>query len=91
MPALRVFILLLVAIAGGAVALTRNPLHQVLGFSFYGLLLALMFFLFAAPDVALSQFVIGAMIVPMLVLLALSKLAARARRREGKEQSGEET
>lgn len=45
MPALRVFILLLVAIAGGAVALTRNPLHQVLGFSFYGLLLALMFFL----------------------------------------------
>jgi len=75
---MQILMLLLTAVAGGAVALTRNPLHQVLGLSFYGMLLALVFFLFQAPDVALSQIVIGAVVVPLMVLLTLAKIHQRA-------------
>lgn len=91
MPLLRALILLLVAAAGGAVALTRNPLHQSLGFSFYGLVLALMFFFYQAPDVALSQIVIGAVLMPLMILLTLAKIASRAEKQEGQQQSGEKS
>lgn len=67
-------ILIFVAIAGTAVALTRNPLGQVIGLTFYGLLLALMFFIFQEPDVAFSQIVVGAVVIPLMVLLALAKI-----------------
>jgi uncharacterized MnhB-related membrane protein len=42
--------------------------------SFYGLLFALLFFIFQAPDVALSQITIGAAILPTFILLALVKM-----------------
>lgn len=67
-------VLLMLAAAGTAVVLTRDPLKQSLGLSYFGLLLALMFFLLQAPDVALSQIVIGAVALPMMILLALAKL-----------------
>ena len=78
---LHVLILLMVAAGGLAVALTRNPLHQAIVASFYGILLALMFFLFQAPDVALSQITIGALALPLMILLALSKIRRRERGR----------
>ncbi len=71
---LEVTILLMVAIAGTAVVLTRDPTCQVIGLTFYGLLLALMFFIYQAPDVALSQIVIGAVALPLMVLLTLAKV-----------------
>ena len=70
-------ILIFVAVAGTAVVLTRNPLSQVIGLTFYGLLLALMFFIFQAPDVAFSQIVVGAVALPLMVLLALAKIRNR--------------
>ena len=77
MIVLHAAILIFVALAGTAVVLTRNPLSQVIGLTFYGLLLALMFFIFQAPDVAFSQIVVGAVALPLMVLLALAKIRNR--------------
>jgi uncharacterized MnhB-related membrane protein len=74
MSLLQVAILVFVAITGTAVVLTRNTTSQVLGLSFYGLILALMFFIFQAPDVALSQITIGAVALPLMFMLALAKI-----------------
>jgi energy-converting hydrogenase B subunit D len=71
---LTVGILLLVAVIGTAVVLTRNPEAQIVGVSFFGMVLAVMFMIFQAPDVALSQIVIGAVGLPLMVLLALACL-----------------
>jgi energy-converting hydrogenase B subunit D len=71
---LQVGILVLVALAGGAVVFTRRPENQIIGMSFLGLMLALMFFIFQAPDVALSQVVVGVVALPLMVLLCLTKL-----------------
>jgi energy-converting hydrogenase B subunit D len=70
-------ILVFVAVAGTAVVLTRNPVNQVIGLTFYGLLMTLMFFIFQAPDVAFSQIVVGAVLLPLMVLLTLAKLKTR--------------
>jgi energy-converting hydrogenase B subunit D len=77
MMVLQTAILLFVGIAGTAVVLTRNPVNQVIGLTFYGLLMALMFFIFQAPDVAFSQIVVGAVILPLMVLLTLAKLKTK--------------
>jgi len=77
MIVLHAAILIFVAVAGTAVVLARNPLSQVIGLTFYGLLLALMFFIFQAPDVAFSQIVVGAVALPLMVLLALAKIRNR--------------
>jgi energy-converting hydrogenase B subunit D len=74
---LQTLILVLVSAGGLAVVLTRDPLHQAIVASFYGILLALMFFLFQAPDVALSQITVGALALPLMILLALAKIRRR--------------
>ncbi|HEY0786073.1 MAG TPA: DUF4040 domain-containing protein [Acidobacteriaceae bacterium] len=71
-------ILLLVAISGLAVVRTRDVTEQVLALGFYGLLTALMFFYFQAPDVALSQVTVGAVALPLMVMLAISRMRFRA-------------
>ncbi len=70
--ALQILVLLFVAGAGTAVVLTREPVAQAVAVSFYGLILAIMFLLFQAPDVALSQIVVGAVALPLMVLLAVN-------------------
>ena len=72
----------LLAVAGGGtgVVLTRDPLRQVIVTGFFGLLLAILFFVFQAPDVALSQIVVGTIALPVMVLLTLAKLRERARK-----------
>ena len=67
-------VLMFVLISGTAVALTRKPVEQAVGLSFYGLVLALMFLVFQAPDVALSQIAVGAVALPLMILLALAKI-----------------
>jgi uncharacterized MnhB-related membrane protein len=76
---LQATILIFVAIAGTGVILTRNPVHQSITVSFYGLLLGVMFFIFQAPDVALSQIVVGAVALPLMILLALAKVRRKAK------------
>jgi energy-converting hydrogenase B subunit D len=55
------------------VVLARDPLRQAMVASIYGLVLGILFFVFQAPDVALSQTVVGAVALPMMILLALAK------------------
>ena len=81
-------ILLLVAAVALALVLTRDPASQTIGLSFYGLLLALMFFVFQAPDVALSQIVVGAVALPMIILLGLAEVRRLTREREQNRESG---
>jgi energy-converting hydrogenase B subunit D len=71
---LQFTILSFVVVTATAVVLTRDPAKQAIGISFYGLVMALMFFIFQAPDVALSQIVIGAVALPLMILLALTKI-----------------
>jgi energy-converting hydrogenase B subunit D len=71
-------VFLLVAAAGTAVVLTRDPLNQAIVASFYGLILGIMFLVFQAPDVALSQIVVGAVALPLMIVLALAKVRALA-------------
>jgi len=79
MTALHVTVLLVVALSGTAVVLVRDPLRQLVVAGLFGLALALLFFVFGAPDVALSQIVVSTVVVPLLALLTL------ARMREGEE------
>ncbi len=71
---IRGLALALVMVSIPVVVLTRNPHRQVLSLSFYGLILAVLFFAFEAPDVALSQLVIGAVVLPLMVLLSLARI-----------------
>jgi energy-converting hydrogenase B subunit D len=71
---LQALILVMVALGGLGVVLTRDPLNQAIFVSFYGLVLAILFFIFQAPDVALSQLTIGAVALPLMMLLALAKI-----------------
>ncbi|HWC17604.1 MAG TPA: DUF4040 domain-containing protein [Terriglobales bacterium] len=75
-------ILLLVGVTAPAVVLSRDPRSQVVTLSFYGLLCALMFFIFQAPDVALSQITVGAVMLPLMIMLALTKMRRQNLKRE---------
>ena len=74
MKVAAVFLLLLIAVSGFMVVRTRDVFAQTLSLSFYGLLLGVMFFFFQAPDVALSQIVVGAVALPLLVMLAIARM-----------------
>jgi energy-converting hydrogenase B subunit D len=69
------FVLLLL-VAGGSVGVvtSHDPTRQAIAASFYGLLLALLFFLFQAPDVALSQLVVGVVAWPLMIMLTVAKV-----------------
>ncbi len=78
-------ILILLAVSGFAVVRTHDVTEQVIALGFYGLVTALMFFFFQAPDVALSQITVGAVALPLMIMLALSRMKFRkaAREKEG--------
>jgi uncharacterized MnhB-related membrane protein len=73
MSPLTVILLLLVALGALGVVTTREPGRQALLVSLYGLVLAILYVVLAAPDVALSQLVIGAVGLPILILVAMAK------------------
>ena len=71
MNVLLVTTLVVVAVSGTATVLVREPSRQLVVAGVFGLALAIMFFAFGAPDVALSQIVVSAVAVPVMALLAL--------------------
>jgi energy-converting hydrogenase B subunit D len=83
---LQAAILLLVSAGGAGVVFTHDPLRQAIAIGFYGLLLALMFLLFQAPDVSLSQIVVGAVALPLMMLLAIAKVRRDAEERKRKNE-----
>lgn len=78
--ALRLLALVLVAVAALGVVRTRDTLAQTISISFYGVVLGLLFFLYQAPDVALSQLVVGAVALPLVILLSLARVRRDRRR-----------
>lgn len=80
-------ILLLIAVAGFAVVRTRDTTQQIIALGFYGLVTALMFFFFQAPDVALSQITVGAIALPLMVMLAVTRMQvhSEAKRKDAKD------
>jgi uncharacterized MnhB-related membrane protein len=77
MDALQITILVLVAAGATVVVLIREPVRQVLALSVYGVLLAVLFLAFQAPDVTLSELTVGAVILPVVLLLTLAKVRKR--------------
>ncbi|GAC1422045.1 MAG: hypothetical protein NVSMB62_17470 [Acidobacteriaceae bacterium] len=72
-------LLLLAGLSGLQVVRTRDVTEQVIALGFYGVLMALIFFFFQAPDVALSQITVGAVALPLMVMLAISRMKYRAK------------
>jgi|GEM_PF-662676 len=71
---LQVTLLLLAAGGATTVVLCRAPKRQIVFLGAYGMLLALLFMVVQAPDVALSAITIGAVMLPLFLLLALAKI-----------------
>lgn len=74
MDTLQVTVLVLVAASAAGVVAIRDPVRQVIALSVYGLLLAVLFLVFQAPDVTLSELSVGAVVLPVMLLLALAKI-----------------
>ena len=68
---LQVAAIVLVGAGGLAVVLARDLLRQALLNSFYGLQLVVLFLVFQAPDVALSELVVGAVGFPLVIVVAV--------------------
>jgi energy-converting hydrogenase B subunit D len=74
---LQYSIFILVAIAATAVVLTRDVQRQIVVNGFYGILLVILFVVFAAPDVALSMLAVSTVGYPLVVLIAIAKSRAK--------------
>lgn len=86
MTLLQIAALAAVAIGGGAVVLTPDPLRQTMVLGIFGLSLTMLFFVFQDPDVALSEIVVSTVGLPVMILLALRKV----RQQEREEEEGEQ-
>jgi energy-converting hydrogenase B subunit D len=73
MIAVQAVALLLVALGATATVMARDPVRQAVVASLYGLALGVLFFAFQAPEVALSNIVIGAVAIPVMIMLAIAK------------------
>jgi len=82
MNTLQVTVLVLVAAGATVVVRTRTRVRQVLALSVYGLLLAILFLVVQAPDVTLSELTVGAIALPIILLLAIAKVSKPDRKRE---------
>ncbi len=83
---LQLLLWLLLAAGALGVVTTRDPRSQAIAVSFYGLTFAALFFVYQAPDVALSQITVGAVALPLMILLALAKVRRTEARRRGEER-----
>jgi energy-converting hydrogenase B subunit D len=79
MNVLLALLLTLVALAGAVCVVIREPVRQAIGLGMLSLLLSLLFFALGAPDVALSEIVVGTVFVPAMLLLAVAKIRQQRR------------
>jgi energy-converting hydrogenase B subunit D len=70
---LQAVVIGLVAVGGLAVVLTRDLVRLALVSSLYALLLVVLFLILQAPDVALSELVVGGLGVPLAIVVAISQ------------------
>lgn len=69
---LQAVVIALVAAAGLAVVLTRDLVRLAMLSSAFGLLLVVFFLVLQAPDVALSELVVGAIGLPFVIVVAIA-------------------
>jgi energy-converting hydrogenase B subunit D len=79
MTVLQISALAVVALGGGGVVITTDPLRQTIVLSIFGMGLTMLFFVFQAPDVALSEIVVSTVGLPVMILLALRKIGDQER------------
>lgn len=74
-------VMLLVALSGLLVVVSRDPKRQVFALAANGLVLSVVFFVLQAPDVALSELAVNTVITPLLFLATLAAAAMNTARR----------
>ncbi|MGH8189877.1 MAG: Na(+)/H(+) antiporter subunit B [Rhodanobacteraceae bacterium] len=74
-------VLLTSALSGLLVVVSRIPRRQIYALGVNGVVLALLFFVLQAPDVAFSEIAVGTVIVPLLFLITLAAVAMNKTRR----------
>ena len=72
--ALQVTILVLAAAGATVVVRAVGRVRQVLALSLYGVVLSVLFLAVQAPDVTLSEMVVGAVVLPLILLLTIAKV-----------------
>ncbi|MFJ4628302.1 Na(+)/H(+) antiporter subunit B [Streptomyces sp. NPDC088847] len=80
-PLIVVALLLVAASATVAVA-TRDPARQALVLAVLGTVLAVLFTVLQAPDVALSQLAVGSALTPLLIMLSVRRVRRPRRKKE---------
>jgi energy-converting hydrogenase B subunit D len=86
MTPLQIGLYLLTAFSGAAVVLTREPRRQAIVLGFNGLVLALLFLVLQAPDVAYSELAVNTVALPSLFLATLAAARINQSRRQAKEE-----
>lgn len=81
MSTLQAVLLIAWAITGTVVVLVHDVVRQAILVGVMGLVSALAFFSLQAPDVALSMIVVGALALPVMVLLAAARIRAQEEHR----------
>jgi energy-converting hydrogenase B subunit D len=89
MIALQIAALVAVAVGGTATVLVREPVRQAVVSGIFGFALAVLFFVYEAPDVALSQIVVATVAIPLMVLLTVAKLRQHEQGGDGDGEGGE--
>ena len=89
MNAFLAVVLTLVAASGTATVMIQEPVRQAMVLGVMGLLLSVLFFALQAPDVALSEIVVGSVAVPVMLTLAIAKIRAQGLVREPDDHGGE--
>jgi uncharacterized MnhB-related membrane protein len=90
MSVLIALLLVMAAISGTLVVLSRKPRRQVLAMSANGLVLALLFMALQAPDVAFSEIAVGTVAMPMMFLVVLASIRMDRSPRQPSEDRAEQ-
>lgn len=77
---LQAVIMAFAAVSATAVVLTRDLVRQAILLSFYSLALTALFVVFQAPDVALSELVVGTIAYPLVLVPAIARIRSRKKR-----------
>lgn len=73
MSLLEIILYVLVGTVATAIVFSKRPVNQLFVYSMYGGIMALLFFVLHAPDVALSEITVGTLAVPLMVLVTMMK------------------
>lgn len=75
----------LVAVGAVAVVCCRDLVRQAIVASIYGLALTVLFVVLQAPDVALSELVVGGIAYPLVLVAVIARVHALRKHREADE------